>query len=222
VKRVPTGLPVLGRGRHRSPQQGGCVMEYASLLAGERWSDAPSCTHPALAALARAVNDCSGDSARQHLMCLVPDVVHALGAEGERAQLGQRLARKAALAALQVATGVRRRTLCVALLGAELACGPGAPAGPDSDREAVRALLRDPDEALRLAIRFVGRSPQPVAYDRSGVSRTLDLAVTTIAEHGGRRADDLLRDLLVEAVAEVRGVPARQLAAGAERVPALV
>jgi len=222
VTRTPAGLPVLGRGRHRNPRQGGCVMEYASLLAGERWSDAPSCTHPALATLARAVNDSTGDQARQQLMCVVPDVVHALGAEGERAQLGQRLARKAALAALQVATGVRRRTLSVALLGAELACGPGPLPGPDPDREAVRELLRDPDEALRSAIRFVGRSPSPMAYDRSGVTRTLHLAVTTIAEQGGRRADDLLHQLLVESVAEVRGVRDRQPVSAGEHVRALV
>ena len=214
MSRLPDGLPVLGPGRHRSPQRGACLMEYASVLAGERWSDSPACTHPALASLARAVNDLSGDTARQSLLTVVPDVVHALGVDGEQARLGQRLARRAALHALAVATGVRRRTVMVALLGAELACGPGPVSDGDPDREQVRELLRDPDEALRSAARFVARAPRPVAYDRRGVAETLDLAVRTIADSGDG-ADERLRQLLVESVALVRGVPV----AVPERVP---
>ncbi len=201
--RLPPGLPALARGTHRTSRQGACLMEYASLLAGERWSDSPACTHPALAALARAVNDCTGDQARQRLLQVVPELVLALGADGEQARLGQRLARKAALHALPVATGVRRRTLLVALLSADLACGRTA--GDDPDHETVQALLQLPDDDLRAAVRSVGRSP--AAGDRSGVARALHLAVTTIADVGGDRADGLLRDLRVEAVAEVRGAP---------------
>lgn len=218
MARIPDGLPVLGSGRHRSPRKGACLMEYASLLAGERWSDSPSCTHPALATLARAVNDCSGDQARQGLLVVVPDIVHALGIDGEQARLGQRLARKSSLHALRVATGVRRRTLYVALLAAELACGPGSPAVGDLDRDAVRDLLRDPDPALMSAVRFVRHSPPSVTYDRTGVTKSLELAVVTIAELAGQCADELLRNLLVEAVAEVRGLPART-PAGPLRVP---
>ncbi|MEJ7744096.1 MAG: hypothetical protein WKF73_17085 [Nocardioidaceae bacterium] len=48
--RVKTGLPdvvpVLSRGKHRNPRKGACFMEFASFLAGERWSDHPRCTHP--------------------------------------------------------------------------------------------------------------------------------------------------------------------------------
>ena len=50
-------MPVLSSGAHNSPQDGACVMEYISLLAGEDWSDTPSCTHPALAKAAQIVND---------------------------------------------------------------------------------------------------------------------------------------------------------------------
>jgi hypothetical protein len=81
----PTGapgydlLPMLSRGRHLDPADGGCVMEMASLLAGERWSDAPKCTHPLLAAVARLVNDELEDDKRQRLLPLVPDLVGATG-----------------------------------------------------------------------------------------------------------------------------------------------
>src|SRR5262249_23591033 len=56
---VPGFVPVLSRGKHRSPRKGACFMEFASYLAGERWSDHPPCTHPLLAALARHVTDCT-------------------------------------------------------------------------------------------------------------------------------------------------------------------
>ena len=58
---VPDGVPILSRGRHRSPRRGACFMEFASFLAGERWSDHPRCTHPLLTQLARQVNDLVGD-----------------------------------------------------------------------------------------------------------------------------------------------------------------
>jgi hypothetical protein len=46
----PPLLPILSRGKHRNPRKGACFMELASLLAGERWSDHPACTHRLLAA----------------------------------------------------------------------------------------------------------------------------------------------------------------------------
>jgi len=54
---VPDGMPVLRGGKHRRPEQGSCLMEYVSVLAGERFSDRPRCTAPVLARLARHAND---------------------------------------------------------------------------------------------------------------------------------------------------------------------
>ena len=76
---VPDGMPVLSRGKHRSARRGACFMEMASVLAGERWSDHPSCTHPLLAQLARQVNDNTSDADRQHLVRLIPSVVGRQG-----------------------------------------------------------------------------------------------------------------------------------------------
>ena len=61
---LPDGIPVLSRGRHRTPRRGACFMEFASYLAGERWSDHPACTHGTLAHLARMVNDLTSDAGR--------------------------------------------------------------------------------------------------------------------------------------------------------------
>ncbi len=76
---VPDGVPILSRGKHRSPRRGACFMEFASFLAGERWSDHPSCTHPLLAQLARQVNDSLSDGDRQQLVPLIPLVVGRRG-----------------------------------------------------------------------------------------------------------------------------------------------
>jgi hypothetical protein len=51
-------------------------MEYVSLLAGQRFSDDPLCTHRALASLARLVNDHIGnDEVRAGLAELAPDLL---------------------------------------------------------------------------------------------------------------------------------------------------
>jgi hypothetical protein len=65
--RLPEGLPVLEAGAHRDAEAGSCLMEYVSVLAGERFTDRPHCTHPALAAVAWQVNDAVSSSARQQL-----------------------------------------------------------------------------------------------------------------------------------------------------------
>jgi hypothetical protein len=51
-------------------------MEYVSLLAGQRFSDDPLCTHRALASLARLVNDhIAGEVVRAELAELAPDLL---------------------------------------------------------------------------------------------------------------------------------------------------
>jgi hypothetical protein len=74
---APDGLPVLEAGAHRDARSGSCVMEYVSVLAGERFSDRPSCTHPAVAALAWQVNDAVSHEARQQLGLRAVDLVGA-------------------------------------------------------------------------------------------------------------------------------------------------
>ncbi len=123
---LPELMPVLSRGRHRSPRRGACFMEYASWLAGESWSDHPACTHPAVAMLARLVNDRSSDAARNELVTLIPSVVGLLGDENTALLV----AAQAASAALPVVSEGRQRVLaaglvrCEELLGADSALLP--------------------------------------------------------------------------------------------------
>jgi hypothetical protein len=69
---IPDGLPELKKGRHGSPADGACFMEYVSILAGEPFSDRPACVDPLLVGLAWAINDISGSAIRAQLPDLAP------------------------------------------------------------------------------------------------------------------------------------------------------
>jgi len=137
---IPAGIPILSAGRHRSPRQGACFMEFASYLAGERWSDHPECTHPLLAALARDVNDLTSDAARGRLLPMVHRVV------GLRDADSQRIALIAARAAMGIASYDRQRALAVGILLTLKAGGPADLAAeaferaPDTERWAQQQL----------------------------------------------------------------------------------
>lgn len=72
---APDALPLLGRGSHRRPSEGSCLMEYVSVLAGTHFTDRPRCTHPLVARLARMVNDTVDDSARHRLIRIAPELL---------------------------------------------------------------------------------------------------------------------------------------------------
>jgi hypothetical protein len=57
----------LAKGKHSSPEDGACVLELASMLAGEPFSDHPASVCPVLASFLRAYNDSIGDARRQDL-----------------------------------------------------------------------------------------------------------------------------------------------------------
>ena len=143
---APELLPILSRGKHRSSRKGACFMERASVLAGERWSDHPRCTHPLLGELARLVNDCTSDAGRQELAVLIPSVV---GLTSDDVRTDARIALRAATAALPVAAAERQNALAVAVINADsvLAVLDGRPTGdllPQS-----RAALDTAPEARR-------------------------------------------------------------------------
>ena len=66
---------VLRSGAHTSPSDGVSLMEAVSALAGEPWSNSPSCTSPVIAAYARSLNDWLPDGARQRLKVYIPRLV---------------------------------------------------------------------------------------------------------------------------------------------------
>jgi hypothetical protein len=65
----------LSRGKHHSPDEGACVMELASMLAGEEFSDHPASVCPVIGALLRAHNDSIDEEHRQDLYAYASKVV---------------------------------------------------------------------------------------------------------------------------------------------------
>ncbi len=200
-------LPVLSRGKHRNARRGACFMEYASHLAGERWSDHPSCTHPALASLARLVNDWTSDPARSRLAVMIPSVIGIVGTD-ERIDLT--IAIRAAAAALPVASEGRQRALAVGLIRCESRAA-------DIDRDAAapaQAIVRGALEQAPLAERW---AVEQLEYLRPREPRTftpmydaiVNVAVAGIGEACIEDSDDRLRLLLETATADCELLVAR-------------
>ena len=134
----------LGRGKHSSPDQGACVMELASMLAGERFGDRPRAVCPVIGAFLRTYNDALDDDRRQDLYRYAADSVGSLaGPDVERLR-----AERCAAWAAEVAPGSRfalRRWASRRRLAA-------------AGEFAARAAARDPDDRgdhHRRALAFV-------------------------------------------------------------------
>src|SRR3954447_20203700 len=67
------------RGRHSSPERGACVMEVASMLAAEPFTDEPQCVCPVIAEFLRTYNDQVDHARRQDLFEYAALVVDTRG-----------------------------------------------------------------------------------------------------------------------------------------------
>jgi hypothetical protein len=197
---LPQLLPTLSRGQHRSPRKGACFMEFASLLAGERWSDHPACTHPLLAAVARHVNDHTSDAGRPRLAPLIPSVI---GLTGDDPHIDARIALRSATLALPVVAAERQRVMAVSVLACErvLAALDGR---PQRELQAQsRSVLAQVPHAAGWACRFTeGVVVSAKRFRRHAAPTIVGDAVEGIAQACVPDPDRLLRDLLVQAVGE--------------------
>jgi hypothetical protein len=216
---LPALLPTLSRGKHRSPRKGACFMEFASLLAGERWSDHPACTHPLLAAVARHVNDLTSDAGRARLAGLIPTVI---GLTGDDPHIDATIALGSARLALPVAAAERQRVLAVGVLSCErvLAVLDGRPVG--SLEEPSRSALAQVPDAAAWAAGFTSAAPASVTSAKRFREQAAP-SIVRIAAHGIAQAcipdpDGMLRRLLVQAIdacaARAHPDPDRDIAPG--------
>jgi hypothetical protein len=224
---VPTLVPQLSRGKHRNPRKGACFMELASYLAGERWSDHPSCTHPLLATMARLVNDHTTDAGRDRLGRLVPSVI---GLTSHDPRVDVELTLRAATTALPVAAAERQRVLAVAVLAAERmaarldaeeaaaeaeAEADASGVGPTGDRaagwtppagrlsERSRRALAQAPEAERWARSFTREiRTTPKGFYRYAAPNTVRQAVVGISQAYVADPDALLHDMLAGGIAD--------------------
>ncbi len=177
-------------------------MEFASYLAGERWSDHPACTHPGPANMARAVNDSISNKGRATLAPLIPSVI---GLTSDDPRLEILVALHAAAAALPVAAEARQDSLAVGAIvcDAVLTRLGGAPAGTEAP---LAAALPPAPNAARWARdfldRYQSRLPEMV-LSRQTQALTLS-AVDGIAHSVVDNPDERLSSLLESTIAMCR------------------
>jgi hypothetical protein len=197
---VPDALPVLSRGRHRNPRKGACFMEMASVLAGEKWSDHPRCTHPLLGELARHVNDRTTDEHRSQLSVLIPSVV---GLTSEDLRVDARIALRCATAALPVAAEDRQNVLAVSILVADRVLADLEGRSPDALAPERAAALAAAPRAAGWASELVRRAGiSAKGFRKHAAPNTVRGSVQAIADACVADPDGLLRRLLTDVVAE--------------------
>ena len=198
-------MPILSRGRHRNPKRGACFMELASYLAGERWSDHPACTHPLLAALARLVNDNTGDENRGKLIQLVPSII---GLTSDDLRVDARIALRCATSALPVAAAERQLALAVSVLAAEemTARLDGAPSGRVGEMS-LRALAQVPHAAEQARKFSRAARLTEKGFRRYAAPNAVQLSVVGIVQACIPDPDSLLRQLLADAISDCGSMP---------------
>lgn len=197
----PSLVPILSAGRHRTPRKGACFMEFASYLAGERWSDHPACTHPALAFVARMVNDCTSDRERSRLSRLIPSVI---GLNGDDPRIELLLALRVATNALPIASEPRQRALAVGILTCRMRLAQLGPSDDADVESRIDEALAKAPLATRWAEDFIAGSTSSTR--RRAVSRMTEsvirVGVLGIAQACSPGADALLREVLRGAIAD--------------------
>ena len=174
-------------------------MELASVLANERWSDHPSCTHPVLAELARSVNDHSSDRRRGDLLVMVPSVI---GLRGSDPAWVVELTAAVALKALPDVPESALRALVAGLVRCEEFADQLGP-GSVPSVEAVHRALEQRPRAVAWARRLSGGRPITLAaFEKRSAPGVMVCAVRGIATAAATEAecDERLRDLLQVAI----------------------
>src|SRR5689334_5188551 len=129
------------RGRHASPAGGACVMELASMLAGEPFNDHPRAVCPVIAGFLRGYNDLLPDGQHGELYPYAALVVGTTAPRAVRRQRARRI--------LEWGHGRprRRRRLFLRLQPWDFMLLPAVEAAlrmaPERRREAVGALVAE-------------------------------------------------------------------------------
>lgn len=72
---MSTPTITLDSGAHSTPEAGMCLLEAASYVAGEPFSDHPECVSPVLGSFGRSLNDVLPEDKRQELVPLIPRII---------------------------------------------------------------------------------------------------------------------------------------------------
>jgi hypothetical protein len=142
----------LSPGKHTSPHEGACVMELASMLAGESFTDHPQCVCPVIGSFLRAYNDSVNEKRRQDLYTYAAMVV------GSRAGADVQQLRAERLASWSSEMLQRRWTWFVARpLARALSNMRKPPLRIDAlGAYAVHSIRKHTDETHAAALRLIG------------------------------------------------------------------
>lgn len=159
--RVSAQTVRLARGRHRSAQQGACVMELSTMLVGETFSDHPESVCPVLAAFLRSYNDHLPKYLRPRLYPWASD---AVGTRTEDPRVEAR--RVAALVSLSTLLNGRPRRWydrCLCAQGEAAAAGVAAAHAVRFQPSAQERIDRDVREIFGIRDADLGAAPPPPA-----------------------------------------------------------
>jgi hypothetical protein len=160
----------LARGKHTTPRGGACVMELASMLAGEEFTDRPASVCPVVAAFLRAYNDAIDDRRRQDLYGYASAAVGTRASAAVTRLRAQRcLDELRALRRWPLGTLTAPRALPDSLPAMERVAGRLA-------RELNRSGIGSHTRALRIADALVAMGSEPVAPAVSGSGRSRAVA----------------------------------------------
>jgi hypothetical protein len=147
----------LSRGKHTSARSGACVMELASMLAGEEFTDRPASVCPVVAAFLRAYNDAVDDRRRQDLYRYASAAVGTRApADVVRRRATRCLDEMRALRRWPLGTLIAPRTLPDSVPGMERLAGRLA-------RELQRSGIGSHERAMRLVDELLAIGAAPAA-----------------------------------------------------------
>ena len=206
----------LGKGSHPAPSDaphGGdlCVMEAVAWIAGEPWSDSPSCASEVIGAFLRSWNDTLPDDDRQNLKRYIPRLVGSAGTpeqEDARAWMSlDWLVRTYTPAWLRLAGLVEQADTLAGL--------PEFRAGVDvsSIRPTIEAVRKDATAAWAAAGAAAWAAAGGAAWDAAGAAAwDAAEAAGAAARAAAWAAGDALRPTVVELQESAHGLVDRMLA----------
>ena len=173
-------FPSFASGAHSSPDEGACIMEAVSYIAGEPWSDHPACVCPAIAAFCRSWNDSLPTGERDAV--LRPLVPLLIGTRGSAALAHRR--------SLMAADWLVREHTPAWLRLAGLTAHADTLAGlPEITDMAQVPSLRGPIEAARRDAAAAGAAVRDAAWDAAWAA-----AGAAVRDAAGAAAGAAVRD----------------------------
>ena len=201
---TPDSIPLLSRGRHRRASRGACLMEFVSLLAGERWTDHPSCTHPLIGTLARLVNDCSTEPERQRIALYGPSLV---GLNSDDPRWDGVIARRTILTVLPYVAQRHQRSLAVGLLVCERYLAAIDGRDPRSLSDIGRACLELVPHSHEWAEDYVADQDMHIErFQTRNAPSIVRTAVVAAREAEVLDADALMRSMIDDVIDECRSM----------------